>query len=151
MINQGYKKILGQRMVSQQGTMAFKTLARTITFLSVVIAWVFFRASDFPTALRVLSSLVPIVTDSGWPSDIQTIFWNQGLETLRGEYWLLVLATLVFLTPNSNQIGELALNRCRSQSSLSPLLFGAALITCIFLILVNSTRDSASAFIYFNF
>jgi len=151
MINHGFQKIAGKPMVTLRETVAFKILAWAITFISTVIAWIFFRATDFPSALRIFSSLAPFATDIGWESDIQTIFWNQGLDTLRGAYWLLALSILAFLMPNSNRIGELALDKCRSQSRFPPLLLGAALTACIFLILINSTRDSVSAFIYFNF
>ena len=150
-INHAFQKITANRWTALRGTVTFKILAWGLTFISVVIAWVFFRASDFPSALRVLSSMIPLYTNLNVPSEIQNIFWNQGLNTMRGVYWLIALSVFAFLMPNSNQIGEFSLTKCRQKMVVPPFMLGCALATCVFLVLVNSARDSTSAFIYFNF
>lgn len=151
MVNHGFQKITKNRLTVARETMAFKILAWALTFICAVIAWVFFRASDFPSALRVLSSMIPHYASFNVPSEVQTIFWNQGLDTIRGVHWLIALSVFAFLMPNSNQIGEFALTKCRKKSVFPPFVLGVALATSVFLVLVNSTRDSTSAFIYFNF
>lgn len=150
-INHAFQKIAGKRLEKLSGTIAFRLFSWTLTFIGVVIAWIFFRASDFSSAIRVLSGLAPFITGHGWPSAVHTILWNQGLDALRGACWLSVLATIAFLAPNSNRIGEAALQKCRSHAAFVGTMLGAALTCCVFLVLINSTRDSVSAFIYFNF
>lgn len=151
-INHAFQKLSGKSIGALRASLAFKVLAWVLTFASVVVAWIFFRASDFPTAMRILYGLCTPVFDShGSSSAFHTILWNHGLDVLRGAYWLAWLSVIAFLMPNSNRIGEAALNRCRSQAPLVPAVLGAALTASIFLVLINGTRDSASAFIYFNF
>lgn len=150
-INHAFQKPSGKRMAALRGTIPFKLFAWCLTFVSVVIAWVFFRASDFPSALRVLSGLSSFMAGDAWSTADQPIFWNEGLETLRGAYWLGILATIALLMPNSNRIGELALKNCREHATLMGAILGAALTSCAFLVLINGTRASVSAFIYFNF
>lgn len=150
-INHAFQKFAGKRLGVFRDEIPFKLLAWGLTFISSVIAWIFFRASDFPSALRVLYALPPFITDLGWPTATQLIFWNQGLDTWRGAYWLCTLAVIAFLMPNSNQIGEAALAVCRRHATFALAVFGAAMAACVFLVLISSTRDSVSAFIYFNF
>ncbi len=127
----------------------FHLFSWAITFLSVVFAWVFFRASDFPTALRIITAMSG-PTD-GSISNIHGILWNHGLELERGLWWLATLATISLLLPNSNAIGERVLAFGRRYPQATALLLGGAVSLCIFFVLVNATRDTDSAFIYFNF
>ena len=125
----------------------FRFFAWLLTFLCVVLAWVFFRATDFASALRILNAMIVPETSPVIP----TLFWNQGLTPTRGLVWIAALAALAFLAPNSNRLGEAALRRCHATSATAPMLLGAAMTASVFLVLVNSMRDSVSAFIYFNF
>lgn len=149
-VNHAFQKLSGPVNAPLRSSLAFKLAAWTLTFLCAVVAWIFFRATDFPSALRVLTALA--WSDSGTPlAGIHPILWNEGLDTARGIIWLLALAAIAFLLPNSNRIGETALARCRASPRLPPLVAGAALTLCAFLVLINATRASVSAFIYFNF
>ena len=58
---------------------------------------------------------------------------------------------MAVLAPNSNAIGEWLMQRNKTSSAWTAWLYGAGLCTIAFLIVVNTARDSASAFIYFNF
>ncbi|WP_263771540.1 MBOAT family O-acyltransferase [Propionivibrio soli] len=129
---------------------AFKLVAWAMTFLSAVVAWVFFRAPDFPTALRVLNGMVTPSTVTGemFPP---VILGNRGLDVGRGAVWLVALAGISFLMPNSNRIGEALLAHCRKGGRFVAIALGATLVSSAFLVLVNAARDSVSAFIYFNF
>lgn len=150
-INHAFQKLEGKGMVTLRASPPFRLSAWALTFISAVVAWIFFRANDFPSAIRVLSGMSMFPVDSELPHGISSIFWNQGLDTMRGTYWLVFLSVIAFLMPNSNCIGKSALGKCRCHGALAPSVLGAALTVCAFLILVNSARDSASAFIYFNF
>ena len=120
-----------------------------VTFLAVVVAWVFFRAADFSSAWTILRSLIEfrsLEVDATHP-----LFWNQGLDAQRGLVWLAVLAGMAFLLPNSNRLGERALALVRHDAVARPLLLGCALLLAGFVVLINTARDTVSAFIYFNF
>jgi alginate O-acetyltransferase complex protein AlgI len=118
-----------------------------ITFLAVVVAWVFFRAPTFEAAGRILHAMVrPAVTTTR-----ELMYWNAGLNPLTGLWACAVLGVVAVFAPNSNAIGEKLLAWCRSAPHRSGLLFGFALLIVAFLILLNESRDSVSAFIYFNF
>ena len=150
-INHAFQKLYGKRFEKLSRTIVFKCFSWAITFICVVIAWVFFRASDFQSAIKLLSGMSSFITDREGVAEIHNILRNQGLDVLRGAYWLTALAAIAFLAPNSNWIGEKSLQTFRSLSGFVGALLGAALTCCAFLVLINSSRDSVSAFIYFNF
>lgn len=148
-INHAFQKYSIAQLPTLRQTIFFKMLAWGLTFLCTLFAWIFFRSNDFASAIRIVNSLLPDLSVS--TSAIHPIFWNQGLDVERGAYWILVLGTIAFLMPNSNKIGELVLSKCQSKSIFLPLSAGVALMSSLFLVLVNSSRDTSSAFIYFNF
>jgi alginate O-acetyltransferase complex protein AlgI len=85
----GYKKTTRSIM--------YTCLGWGVTFFSVVIAWVFFRATDIPTAMNILSGM------SGLHGFLITnhfdIFQNTHLT-----YYLLSAAFICFFLPNTQQI-----------------------------------------------
>jgi len=97
--------------------------------------------------LRIIGGLA---TSPG-TGDIHPILFNAGLDVIRGLLWLTVLGTIAFALPNSNRIGESLRQWVLTRPATTALLTGLASMLGIFLVLVNSTRDSVSAFIYFNF
>lgn len=149
-INHAFQRLSSPGVETLRKMITFRLFSWWLTFLCAVVAWVFFRANDFSSALRIIAVLPPTMT-GGDLAATHPILWNQGLNLVRGIWWLTVLGAIAFLLPNSNRIGELALVHCRTRPSLPFILIGAALALCVFLIVVNSTRDSVSAFIYFNF
>ncbi len=68
--------------------------ARALTFVAVAVAWVFFRAEDFPAAWRILEAMVP-------PG-------GEGLAgssaTLDAVLWIGVLLLAVNLLPNAQEL-----------------------------------------------
>jgi alginate O-acetyltransferase complex protein AlgI len=118
-----------------------------ITFLAVVVAWVFFRAPTFETAGRMLHAM----TGPGATSGHELMFWNAGLSPLTGLWSCAVLGAIAVFAPNSNAVGERLHGWCRSAPRWRGLIFGFALALGVFLIVLNESRDSVSAFIYFNF
>jgi len=121
-----------------------------VTFLAVVVAWVFFRAPTFTAAGRVLHAMVSVPPGSGGNSR-ELLLWNAGLDPLTGLYACSALGALALLAPNSNAVGERLLAWCRSGAAPRGLIFGFALALTAFLIVLNESRDAVSAFIYFNF
>lgn len=124
-------------------------LSRLVTFIAVVIAWVFFRASTFSDAVRVLGGMaglsgigIPELTEEGCRQAVLT----------------LLLLSLAWAVPNSQEIVArwVETRRGRGGAALADLagvrwsFVGAALVVLTLLAIINGTRG-ASEFIYFNF
>lgn len=74
-------------------------MARAVTVIAVMIAWVFFRAETFHGAILVLQGMAGL-------NEYQDVkMWGEALEG-RGVFWIeaLVLACMVFWAPNSIEI-----------------------------------------------
>jgi D-alanyl-lipoteichoic acid acyltransferase DltB (MBOAT superfamily) len=127
---------------------AGRTLAVTLTLLSVVVAWVFFRAHSGAEALRILGSMCAAPASPLAPT--------HGIE----------LATLVSLgggfavalmTKNSQQLIDGSLTSAVQRIAASgwrvvvlAALVGAEVTAIALLALISASR-STSEFIYFNF
>jgi alginate O-acetyltransferase complex protein AlgI len=127
---------------------AFSLVAWALTMLAVVLAWVFFRAHSFDGALRMLWAMSGFAP-AGEGSDL--LLWNAGLDGLVGAGWCLVLGLAAAVLPNSNAIGEQVLAWFAASRRACIGLGSAALLAAVLLVLLNTARDSVSAFIYFNF
>ena len=114
----------------------------------MIVAWVFFRAETLPGALRVLGAM------GAWqaaPGNVPEQLWNAGLAVPRGWLWCAMLGALALFGVNSNRLGTGLIAWLGHGSLRRPLLAGATLALLAGLLLINITRDSVSAFIYFNF
>lgn len=120
-----------------------------VTFLCTVVAWVFFRSHTFAGASLMLQAMTSGAAEG--LEDLHPLLWNAGLDPRTGLAWCGVLASIVFLFPNSNAIGEWFVRRCESTPGVRQAMLGAALFLVSFLILLSESRDAVSAFIYFNF
>jgi D-alanyl-lipoteichoic acid acyltransferase DltB (MBOAT superfamily) len=92
-INHGwltFRKRRGARPVTRAG----QWVGRTLTFLVVVIAWVFFRAADFTTAGRMLTAM------SGWNG----LEWTASFRLDSALVLVGILWAAVWLLPNTQQI-----------------------------------------------
>jgi hypothetical protein len=81
----------------------------------------------------------------------QRLMWNAGLNPLVGVVMCAVLAPIVLFFPNSNLIGEKIQALSDRWRYGRGALFGFAAVLMVFLVVLNESRDSVSAFIYFNF
>lgn len=150
MINHAFRAMT-QRLGWQSkldASLGFRTLSWAITFIAVVVAWVFFRADTLPGAMSMLESMAgqaPVGLDDG------LLLWNAGLKPTVAIGWCLVLGASAVLLPNSNRIGDALLTRMRLHPSWRPAVTGAAMLCAVGLVVLNTTRDAVSAFIYFNF
>jgi alginate O-acetyltransferase complex protein AlgI len=149
-INHGFHAIVDKYLAKYRVTRLLMFLGWILTFLAVVLAWVFFRSTSFPGALRILGALFN--TDFIYSLDtIHPLLWNQGLQPQFGLLSCIGLAAIAVLLPNSNRAGESLIRFCRRHNGLSPCVMGAAITIGVFLVIINSLRTSVSAFIYFNF
>jgi alginate O-acetyltransferase complex protein AlgI len=138
-----------------------------LTFVAVVIAWVFFRATTFAAAARILSAMAG-VHGSGFPVEwdamlgVATSRAPPHLEDLRAfggarqVAWVLLLFAVAFALPNSQQIVGSATTYVSAKvpaqirTGLGWAALGAASVWIVLLAAINGSRG-ASEFIYFNF
>lgn len=118
-----------------------------LTLLAVVVAWVLFRAETLAGAGRILASMTTVTI--GQP--VHTHLWNAGLSLPAGLVWCAALGALTALPHNSNRIGTLLRDACHNSTTKAALIAGASTAAVAFMLIMNITRDSVSAFIYFNF
>ena len=110
--------------------------AYTLTFLSVVVAWVFFRAVSFDGALGIIKSMGNMQSSSAY------IFTAS--EQLMSATWILLAAGLAFKAPNTAEF--ISLNNIRVHSIAK--LAGLISIGMMWVLLINQQTQE---FIYFNF
>ncbi len=148
MINHGWRALVGDARLARLGTSRLYGAASwVLTLLAVVVAWVFFRAETFGGAGRVLQAMAGF----GAPGEVQVQLWNAGLSLHAGLLWCGVLGAVALFAPNSNRIGEWLLAALARPFSWRPAVAGATGALVMMLLIVNTARDSVSAFIYFNF
>ena len=149
-INHGFQALVSKGSKAANTHFLFVFLSWLLTFLLVVVAWVFFRATSFSGATRILESMAkPMLAYS--LDTIHPLFWNQDLHPEVGLLFCALLGAVAFFLPNSNRIGDMILQRCRQRCTLRPFIIGMTCTFGILLIIINSLRTSTSAFIYFNF
>ena len=137
----------------------------TITFLCVVIAWVFFRAKDITHAIRVLDAMTDIChlslpLDSIISSFFLTIAPNiptTSLDAFGGDRqfaWTLILLLTVWTLPNTQQLitrlASVSWPPFAKKPELTWFVIGATSFWLALVLVINETRG-VSEFIYFNF
>lgn len=150
MVNHGFRAATGHLgwQAALDASRIVRPMAWALTMLAVVVAWVFFRAETLPGAWRMLQAMaghVPATTDPG------LLLWNAGLQAPVAAGWCVAMGAAAAWLPNSNRIGEALLRWTGRQPQWSAALAGAATAGATALVLLNTTRSSVSAFIYFNF
>lgn len=147
-VNHAFRALCAPHLLQRlDNSRVFAVLAWLLTLLAVVVGWVFFRATTLDGALRILAGMARPTTDMA----VMVLLWNKGLSLQTGVVWCACLLLVASLAPNSNTIGESLLRSVRDNASARALAAGIALTMVAFLLLLNTVRDSVSAFIYFNF
>lgn len=138
---------------------------RSITFLAVVIGWVFFRAESFDGAWTILIGMAGqsgIVAPRMWDSEIGAVLasggmsyaWLPLLDTIQPVLWLFVLACIALLLPNSIQIMERLEGRLDRENIHSRnrqnIYIGATFYLAVIIVFLNMSR-TVSEFLYFDF
>ncbi len=148
MVNHAFRALCGEALSARLAQLrSYRFFSWLLTMLAVLVAWVLFRAETLPGALRLLGSLVPGSGETG--TDV--LLWNAGLHLSTGLAWCAVLGAIAFLAPNSNRIAEQLLLLARRKGELRWFMGTLGVCLALFLLLINTARDSVSAFIYFNF
>ncbi|MCA9109458.1 MAG: MBOAT family protein [Planctomycetaceae bacterium] len=107
-INHGWSRIRGVSPGARPKTWFGKISARGLTFVAVVVGWVFFRAQSFPASLGMLSSMAGVNglyrvarLDSGLPlTHVQRLFGSFEVGQIA---LITTLLAVVWLLPNSQQ------------------------------------------------
>ncbi len=110
------------------------TLGWLLTFLGVTVTWVFFRAQDFPTAMKTLVSMLGV-------------FGEKGDQILATRDLIGVFAVVVVV---------LAIHRLMRNSSLEALVqrvprWSVAVAWIVMALAILLTQGTGNAFIYFQF
>lgn len=149
LVNHGWRALLGSAHARLASGLPYRIAAWSCTLLTVMIGWVWFRATDFGSALTMMNAMFGIL--SATPSPADAILWNQGLDLLIGfSLSALALAATVVL-PNSNHLGERLIAYADKHESARAVMLGAAIMFAALLVGLNASRNAVSAFIYFNF
>jgi hypothetical protein len=149
-INHGYVKLIGPWAEKLAKVSAYRFVSMAVTFVVVVLGWVYFRAHTFNGAAQVVAAMTRPSTFAG-PGVVHPLYWNAGLSPARGWLLCLLTAAIAFLGPNSNRIGDGVLARCRADERVRFMVLGAALLMAVFFVVLAESRGAVSAFIYFNF
>ncbi len=148
MINHAFRALCGTRVCALlAASRMFLAFSWLLTMLAVIVAWVFFRSETLTGSLRMLQGMAGLTGVDA----VRPLLWNAGLQWPVGALWCAVLGVFAVALPNSNRIGEAVLRLARQRPAVRSLVFGFALAASLFLVLLNTARDSVSAFIYFNF
>jgi alginate O-acetyltransferase complex protein AlgI len=117
-VNHGWRTINKTLGLLNDKRMTVRFVSRLLTFFAVVIGWVFFRASDLPSAMLMLDSLFG-AGGVVWPEDeraqlgaLANIFSELGLQFAYVEQFngfghistMLVMLLIVWYAPNVQQI-----------------------------------------------
>lgn len=126
-----------------------KPLAVIITFLFINVSWVFFRATDWPSAIKVIKGMCGL-SNAHTPetgviltaqSSVQNLIVGHESAITSTTYWYILLCLcIVFFTKNSIELSK-QLKLTRPLGVLSYILAMWAILT------INETHE----FIYFNF
>lgn len=115
-------------------TWAFRVFAGALTYFLINLTWVFFRAQDFPTAWRLITSMFGFAgADAGTP--LPTLYILQTLITIG------CLVTAHCLMRNTS---------IETVASKTPKVILVAMLATMFFLTVT-TQGSGDAFIYFQF
>lgn len=148
-INHAFRAMVGERVSAYLSSSRWFGFASwLLTMFTVVVAWVFFRAHSLGGAMNVLAGMFNVDTIS---VPIQKLLWTAGLQLSTGLWWCLGLGLLAALAPNSNSIGRRLASALGDRPRAQALVGGAAICAALFLVVLNTSRDAISAFIYFNF
>lgn len=145
-INHGLRHILGARRH------VFLSLCGwLLTFLAVLVGWVFFRSTSVPIALDVLKAMVGGTYPGGSGDGVLGINRIMALDECM--IWLLVAAGISFFSPNAYDVigrGMRYSAERRLRGTGGGLVLGALLTAMVLLLAISETRG-ISEFLYFNF
>lgn len=175
-INHGWNAI-HERVIGATNKEALisRLAGRILTFIAVVVAWVFFRAENTRSAFEILKAMSgqngvqlplswsPLLSHISTWFEKYRIHFGELEETYRsGEFsWLLILLIGVWILPNTYQIMKQfnpALALTEEVAIRKPLRFlewkpnvAWAVMSCIFMVFVVLNISKETVFLYYQF
>jgi alginate O-acetyltransferase complex protein AlgI len=150
MINHAWSAVFPPREWKSPITRAAaRSLSWAITFLAVIVGWVFFRATTFDAAQNVLHSM--LFGEATLAAERNAVLWNSGLYSGTALTLIMALLAGVLIFQNSNKIGEQLREALTEKPVWRFVSLGSSLVFAGMLVVVNEFRSAVSAFIYFNF
>ena len=153
MINHGWRSLRTRLFGESRGASRLEKIAATaLTFLAVVVAWVFFRAADFQSALAILQAMAG---GNGFASGDFAVFTQAYLSPSRLLGALILCAIITWGFPNSQQLlaeHRPALETVRSPSRIRWQPSARWLAICaatLYVALIEMGK--VSEFLYFQF
>ena len=143
-INHAIHHLLGD---SKNKTIAF--LGWLLTFVAVVVSWVFFRASSIDIALNILHAM----TVGTFDASNSLLGINRIMDINESSVWIAVCAAIAFFTPNAYILlgkGTLQAYEDRLSGTVGGVVLGFSLVITFILLSISETRG-VSEFLYFNF
>ncbi len=148
------RRLMGHDL--EKSTLRGRILARGVTFLAIVVGWVYFRAESFESANLILSTMFGFQHDSILGS---TLFSRRMLQQVF--IWFIALPALIWLMPNVLQWTGYIEDQQEWQSRRVPQKLKALLqfrtttmwaIVCSALMIFSILRlTQVSEFLYFQF
>ncbi len=152
-----------------RSTLTGRAASALLTFLCVVVAWVFFRATSFEAAMAILRGMfglnglmLPVDTliylGQSAPSMNSWLSFGQ-MEAFGGQRqlaWIVALLVIVWISPNSQEIiSRLRVAGVSGSLRMMHEFWGwfsiGALVAFIFVLAAINGSHGSSEFIYFNF
>lgn len=167
-INHAWEALMHRLAWAPQRWLLYRLACWALTFTAVVVAWVFFRATDLGSAGVMVQAMFGFGADFQVPAESKLLGWLPASMQVAGvelrHWWgdrqlveILVLLFAVVALPNSQQIMARAQAYCARSSWIvarSQLLraawLGMVFVTVTFLTIVTHSK-TVSEFIYFNF
>lgn len=129
------RSVLG-RDKTYQSTGFRRFLAVILTFHFVCLCWIFFRASDFSTAMAVLGQI---------GTDFHASLFMQLIAGYKGVFFLMLLGYILHFIPEKL---DAATSRCVIRM---PLVFQALLLVAVIYVVIQVKTAGIQPFIYFQF
>jgi alginate O-acetyltransferase complex protein AlgI len=152
-INHGWHGLQKQREMPETETKFGRFVATLITFVAIVVAWVFFRAETFASATSILNGMIHFgdlsTIYTGTPS-FESLFQGLNVPIDSYAYLLSLLGIglgLVWIAPNTQTL----VSKFSFHTDARRFLTIGFLSFWIFLMLAINASRSTSEFIYFNF
>lgn len=145
-INHLLRHLLGER-----NSLVFRAGGALLTFLAVVVGWVFFRATSLHSALQVLHAMAGGTLDGVMAHS--ALGMNRIIDVQSCVAWLLACSAIAFWAPNAYQMlgaGAQPQREARLAGAWGAFALGLLLLLCLLLLAVSETRG-VSEFLYFNF
>lgn len=140
---------------------AMQPVYQLLTFLSVIVGWVFFRSSSMDAAVRILRGMVglnDIIVPSGiakWLSIFQEFSAGPSGLGARNALWIMLLLGLCFFAPNTQQIMHNEQPGLNAETTQSFVMWratpGWALVCGIAASMALLSIGKVSEFLYYQF